>query len=168
MCSSDLLLKLYFIKENIKCLKEIVKEIRDIIAIIGFVDEKNGAIYNSAAVIQNKTIVYVYHKINLPNYGVFDEKRYFKPGAGNRLIKVKGLSFRVNICEDIWVKGKDLGVRGAQFLVNISASPYHIDKIKEREEVIGRKAKKSGIPVVYCNLIGGQDELVFDGRSALF
>ena len=164
----DLLLKPYFIKENIKCLKEIASQIRGIIAVLGFVDEKNGSIYNSAAVIQNKKIVYVYHKRHLPNYGVFDEKRYFKAGDRDKLIKIKNISFAVNICEDIWVKGKGLKVKGAQFLINISASPYHIDKSKDREKIIGDKAKKLGMPVVYCNLVGGQDELVFDGRSALF
>ena len=164
----DLLLKPYFIKENIKCLKEIAKKIRGIIAVLGFVDEKNGSIYNSAAVIHNKKIVYVYHKMHLPNYGVFDEKRYFKPGTDNRLIKIKDIRFGVNICEDIWVKSEGSGMKGAQFLINISASPYHIDKIKAREKIIGDKAKKLKMPVVYCNLVGGQDELVFDGRSALF
>ena len=103
---------------------------------------------------------------------VFDEKRYFKPGAGNRLIKIKDLCFGVNICEDIWVESKgqpsEKIFKEADFLINISASPYHIDKTKERERVIGSKAKRFKIPIVYCNLIGGQDELVFDGRSALF
>ncbi|MDO8602850.1 MAG: NAD+ synthase [Candidatus Omnitrophota bacterium] len=164
----DLLLKPYFIKENIKSLKEITKDICGIIAVLGFVDKKNGSIYNSAAVIHNKKIVYVYHKMHLPNYGVFDEKRYFKPGGYNKLIKIKDLRFCVNICEDMWVKSEGLRVKGAQFLINISASPYHIDKIKDREKIIGDKAKKLGIPVVYCNLVGGQDELVFDGRSVLF
>jgi len=164
----DLLLKPYFIKENIKCLKEIAGQIRDIVAVLGFVDEKNGSIYNSAAIIHNKKIVYVYHKMHLPNYGVFDEKRYFKPGTDSKLIKIKDMRFSVNICEDMWVKDERLKVKGAQFLVNISASPYHTDKIKEREKIIGDKAKKLKMPVVYCNLVGGQDELVFDGRSALF
>ncbi|MDP2911492.1 MAG: NAD(+) synthase, partial [Candidatus Omnitrophota bacterium] len=164
----DLLLKPYFIKENIKCIKDITKAVGDIVAVIGFVDEKKGNIYNSAAVLNNKKIIYIYHKRQLPNYGVFDEKRYFKPGYDNKLIKIKDLSFSVNICEDIWVKDKGLRVKGAQFLVNISASPYHIDKTKERERIIGSKAKRFNIPIVYCNLIGGQDELVFDGRSALF
>ena len=110
--------------------------------------------------------------MHLPNYGVFDEKRYFKPGSDNKLIKIKDLHFSVNICEDIWAES--IGQRAervfkkADFLVNISASPYHIDKTKERERVIGSKAKRFKIPIVYCNLIGGQDELVFDGRSALF
>jgi NAD+ synthase (glutamine-hydrolysing) len=168
----DLLLKPYFIKENLKCLKNISKKVRGMTAVVGFVDEKNGNIYNSAAIIYDKKIVYVYHKVHLPNYGVFDEKRYFKPGADNKLINIKNLRFAVNICEDIWAENKgrkaDNVLKKADFLINISASPYHIDKIKEREKVVGAKAKKFGIPVIYCNLIGGQDELVFDGRSALF
>ena len=168
----DLLLKGHFIKENIKYLKRISRKTGDVIAIVGFVDEKKGNIYNSAAVISNKKIIYVYHKAHLPNYGVFDEKRYFSPGVGNQLIKIKDLRFAVNICEDIWAesiehRAKEIFEK-ADFLVNISASPYHIDKVKERGRVIGRKAKRFNIPIVYCNLIGGQDELVFDGRSALF
>jgi NAD+ synthase (glutamine-hydrolysing) len=167
----DLLLKPNFIKENIRYLKKISQEIGDIIAIVGFVDERKGDIYNSAAVMNNKKITYVYHKMYLPNYGVFDEKRYFKPGTNNKVIKKNHFSFGLNICEDIWVKDspaeKNLFSK-IDFLINISASPYHIDKIKERERIIGAKAKRFGIPIIYCNLIGGQDELVFDGRSALF
>jgi len=169
----DLLLKQNFIKGNLECLKKISRLVGNIVVVIGFVDEKKGDIYNSAAVIENKKITHVYHKAHLPNYGIFDEKRYFKPGLGNALVKVKDLSFGLNICEDIWAEDErswaaDKVFKKADFLINISASPYHIDKIKEREKVIGSKAKKLGIPIVYCNLIGGQDELVFDGRSALF
>nr|MBU1328032.1 NAD+ synthase [Candidatus Omnitrophota bacterium] len=168
----DLLLNPNFIKENIRYLNKISKEIGDLVAIVGFVDEKKGDIYNSAAVMHNKKITYVYHKIHLPNYGVFDEKRYFKPGADNKLIKIKGLFFSVNICEDIWADGRerrtDRVLKKADFLVNISASPYYIGKVEERKRIIGAKAKRFGISIVYCNLVGGQDELVFDGRSALF
>ncbi|HAZ10089.1 MAG TPA: NAD+ synthase [Candidatus Omnitrophica bacterium] len=168
----DLLLKPHFIKENIRYLNKISKEIGDLVAIVGFVDEKKGDIYNSAAVMRNKKITYIYHKIHLPNYGVFDEKRYFKPGADNKLIKIKDLFFSVNICEDIWADGRERMaervLKKADFLVNVSASPYHIGKIEERKRIIGTKAKRFGIPIVYCNLVGGQDELVFDGRSALF
>lgn len=167
----DLLLKPYFIRENIKYLNKISREVGDIVAVIGFVDRKEGNAYNSAAVIHNKKITYVYHKRHLPNYGVFDEKRYFKPGESNKVIKKKHFSFGLNICEDIWVKDspaeKNIFSK-RDFLINISASPYHIGKIKERRRIIGAKARKYGIPVVYCNLVGGQDELVFDGRSALF
>ena len=168
----DLLLKPHFIKENLKCLKKISQEAGDAAVVIGFVDEKKGNIYNSAAVIRNKKIACVYHKIHLPNYGIFDEKRYFKPGLENVLVDTGAFSFALNICEDIWAEGTghnaERVLKKADFLVNISASPYHIDKIKEREKVIGAKAKRFRIPIVYCNLVGGQDELVFDGRSALF
>jgi len=168
----DLLLKPHFIKENLKCLKKISQEVGDVVAVIGFVDEKKGNIYNSAAVIRNKKITCVYHKIHLPNYGIFDEKRYFKPGMENVLVDTGDFSFALNICEDIWAESTEHNaervLKKADFLVNISASPYHVNKIKEREKVIGAKAKRFGIPIVYCNLVGGQDELVFDGRSALF
>jgi len=168
----DLLLKPHFIKENLKCLKKISQEAGDAAVVIGFVDEKKGNIYNSAAVIRNKKIACVYHKIHLPNYGIFDEKRYFKPGLENVLVDTGAFSFALNICEDIWAEGTghnaERVLKKADFLVNISASPYHIDKIKEREKVIGAKARRFRIPIVYCNLVGGQDELVFDGRSALF
>jgi len=167
----DLLLKPRFIKENLKCLKKISQEAGDAVAVIGFVDEEKGDIYNSAAVICNKKIICVYHKMHLPNYGIFDEKRYFKPGLRNALVKTRDFSFGLNICEDIWARQSGIEEKvfsKAQFLVNISASPYHIGKFKERERIIGIKAKRFGIPIVYCNLVGGQDELVFDGRSALF
>jgi len=167
----DLLFKPHFVKENIRHLKDITDKTVDLVAVVGYVDEKNRDLYNSAAIINNKKIVYAYHKAHLPNYGVFDEKRYFKPGLQNRLLNIGGLSFMVNICEDIWVKGDGWRVKGmekADFLVNISASPYHVGKIEERRKVIGAKAKTLKAPIVYCNLVGGQDELVFDGRSALF
>ncbi|MFA5388173.1 MAG: NAD+ synthase [Candidatus Omnitrophota bacterium] len=169
--AEDLLLKPHFIKDNIRYLEKISRETGGITAVIGFADRKNGNVYNSAAVVRDKKITYVYHKKHLPNYGVFDEKRYFTPGSGNALLKIKGFSFAVNICEDIWAKdtaAENKIFKKADFLVNISASPYHIDKIGERRKIIGAKAKRLGMPVVYCNLIGGQDELVFDGRSALF
>lgn len=167
----DLLFKPHFVKENISYLKKITAEVRDIIAIIGFVDKDMSGIYNSAAIIYNKKICCIYRKIHLPNYGVFDEKRYFKPGSENVLIEAGDFSFAVNICEDIWVKESRIEkqvLSKADFLVNISASPYHFGKMKEREKVIKDKAKRFAIPVVYCNLVGGQDELIFDGRSALF
>ena len=167
----DLVLKPHFVKENLRYLDVIVKAAKDIIAIVGFVDQKAKDLYNSAAVINNKKITHVYHKRHLPNYSVFDEKRYFKPGRENAFLKAKGYSFSVNICEDIWAeedaKTKAL-LKRVDFLINISASPYHIDKIKEREKLLLAKAKRFKIPIIYCNLVGGQDELVFDGRSAIF
>ncbi len=167
----DLVLKPHFVKENLKCLDLIAKATKDIIAIVGFVDQKAKDLYNSAAVINNKKIVHVYHKRQLPNYSVFDEKRYFKPGRENAFLKAKGYSFSVNICEDIWAKEDSKTkalLKRADFLINISASPYHIDKIKEKERLLLAKAKRFKASIIYCNLVGGQDELVFDGRSAIF
>ncbi|MBU1852608.1 MAG: NAD+ synthase [Candidatus Omnitrophica bacterium] len=167
----DLLLRPNFIKENLRCIDKIRILTEDIIAIVGFVDRKGNSIYNSAAVISNRKIFYIYHKMHLPNYGVFDEKRYFVPGDSNRVLKTKGFSFVVNICEDIWNPADYIAERSmhsAHFMVNISASPYCMGKIKERQRVLIGKANRLKIPVLYCNLIGGQDELVFDGRSLIF
>ncbi|MBU3911908.1 MAG: NAD+ synthase [Candidatus Omnitrophica bacterium] len=167
----DLLLKTHFIEQNIRSLREITAYTKDIIAVVGFANEHKGSAYNSAAILSNKKEVYVYNKMNLPNYGVFDEKRYFKSGSGNALIKTKDFSFVANICEDIWVqevgREKEL-LDQAQFIVNISASPYCLGKVKERKKILTDKAKRYKAPIVYCNLIGGQDELIFDGRSAVF
>ncbi|MFC1666431.1 NAD+ synthase [Candidatus Omnitrophota bacterium] len=168
----DLLLKPYFIKENLKCLNRIAKTTKNIIAVVGFVDKDKGGIYNSAGILSNNTISYVYHKRHLPNYGVFDEKRYFKRGSGETLVlKARDFSFAVNICEDIWIseEGTQKGsLFQADFLINISASPYYLDKIKERRDALRKNVRKIKSPIVYCNLIGGQDELVFDGRSMVF
>ncbi|MFC1624451.1 NAD+ synthase [Candidatus Omnitrophota bacterium] len=150
---------------------KITKASKNIIAIVGFVNEYRRAIYNSAGILTNKKVIYIYNKRSLPNYGVFDEKRYFKPGFENALLKAKNFSFVVNICEDIWIP-EDIASRRlleqANFLINISASPYHFNKMKERRSILVKKVKKIKIPIIYCNLIGGQDELVFDGRSVMF
>ncbi len=160
----DLLLKPHFIKENLKYLNGIAKATKDIVVIMGFVDKDGGGIYNSAAIINNKKVLYAYNKMHLPNYGVFDEKRYFKPGKENVVFRARDFSFAVNICEDVWVS-RDAVTKRADFLINISASPYCLGKIKERRRVLGEKASGFRIPILYCNLIGGQDELIFDGRS---
>ncbi|MDP6685950.1 MAG: nitrilase-related carbon-nitrogen hydrolase, partial [Candidatus Omnitrophota bacterium] len=164
----DLLLKPSFINENLKCLEKIASNTDDLIVALGFVDKDPKGIYNALAILTNKKIEYVHHKLHLPNYGVFDEKRYFKPGSLNSLLKAKDFSFAVNICEDLWAQedvANEKVLQSAQFLVNISASPYHIGKIEERRKVLTQKAKKFKCSIVYCNLIGGQDELIFDGRS---
>jgi NAD+ synthase (glutamine-hydrolysing) len=167
----DLLLKPHFIEENSRCARKIAEAVKNTIVIVGFSGSGKGRIYNSAGIFSNKKIAYIYNKINLPNYGVFDEKRYFNPGSGNALIKALDFSFAVNICEDIWVREtaaeKELFMRSG-FFVNISASPYCLGKIKQREKILSDKAGKYSTPIIYCNLIGGQDELVFDGRSAVF
>ena len=164
----DLLLKPHFVKQNLKCLKHIARATKDIIAIVGFADADNGSIYNGAAILANGKVQHVYRKTQLPNYGVFDEKRYFKSGDKNVIIKTKGFSFTVNICEDIWANETNAMAKvisQAQFIVNISASPFYMGKVGERQKILIKKNKKYKNPILYCNLIGGQDELVFDGGS---
>ncbi|MEK6647321.1 MAG: NAD+ synthase [Candidatus Firestonebacteria bacterium] len=164
----DLLLKNSFIEENIDKLKYITKFVDDIVVVIGFVDKQEGNIYNSAAIIYKKKIRDVYHKMFLPNYGVFDENRYFKQGNETIVFKFGEAIFGVNICEDIWWKDgpvKKQALAGANLILNISASPYHAGKIQERELTICEQARDNSVAIVYTNLVGGQDELVFDGQS---
>jgi len=165
----DLLLKERFIKDNLKMLEFIKKNISGIIAIIGFVSEdENGNIYNSAAIIKDKKLRGIYRKIELPNYGVFDEKRYFKSGKDVPVFILNGVIFGVNICEDIW---KENGVakvqsdKGAKIIINISSSPYHTGKVNLRKNILLERVKEIKTYVCYNNLVGGQDELVFDGAS---
>jgi NAD+ synthase (glutamine-hydrolysing) len=165
----DLLLKKHFITANIKTLGEIVKRIKGIVAVVGFVDVgKKGELYNAAAVISNGRIAGIYHKQALPNYSVFDEKRYFTPGKGLGLFKFGGMPFGINICEDIWMPEgifRDQAKAGAGLILNISSSPYEAGKCADRQKLVARVAKATGAYVGYVNLVGGQDELVFDGAS---
>ncbi|MCM8815675.1 MAG: NAD+ synthase [Candidatus Omnitrophica bacterium] len=168
----DLLMKDSFLKDNIKTLNAIARKIGDIITIIGFVDRKDSKIFNGAAIIHNGKIKAIYHKKLLPNYGVFDEMRYFTPGDESPVYRVKtehsGYIFAVSICEDIWQNNgpvPEQSRKGASIIVNINASPYHMEKIKLREKIIIGCAKRNNVYVVYTNLAGGQDELVFDGQS---
>lgn len=167
----DLLLKKHFVDDNLGALKAIAPRIKKMTAIIGFVDrDREGRIYNAAAVIINGKIKGIYRKNYLPNYGVFDEKRYFTKGQEIKVFSENGIRFAVNICEDIWRDNGSCALavkKGAQVLFNLSASPYHAGKTKEREKVLMACAKKNRIFVAYCNLIGGQDELVFDGSSVI-
>lgn len=168
----DLLLKESFVSDNLKAIQSVAKKIKDIIAVIGFVDRKKSKIYNAAAIVHQEKIRAVYHKNHLPNYGVFDELRYFTPGTQTSVFKLvgekTGCIFGVSICEDIWqhnspvIKQKKLG---ASIVININASPYHMGKIKEREQLVINLAKKNHLFLLYVNLVGGQDELVFDGQS---
>jgi len=163
----DLLLKPQFIKENIEALHNIIAASGAITVITGFVDSNNG-LFNAAAIISDQTIVDIYHKKHLPNYGVFDEYRYFKPGRRYPLYTLGGIKFGVNICEDIWhEKGpaKVQALSGAELIININASPYHVGKATFREDMILKRFAECGVPIAYLNMVGGQDELVFDGGS---
>jgi len=164
----DLLLKPKFIEDNLKKIKELSKSVFDTVAIVGFVDKKGKDLYNAAAVIYNAKIYGIYHKVLLPNYGVFDEKRYFESGREPLVFRIGEFIFGVNICEDIWHKeGPTIkqSMLGAKLIININASPYHAGKIKEREAVVLNQARSNRIFIAYANLVGGQDELVFDGQS---
>lgn len=163
----DLLLKDNFIKNNINALKKVVSKTGVIIAIVGFVFKKGDKRYNSAAVIQNGKIQNIYNKIYLPNYGVFDEKRYFEHGNKTVVIKIKNKKFAVTICEDLWVRNLYLEKikNDIDYIINISASPYYMQRWRERMDIFTKKAINYRTGIIFCNLTGGQDELVFDGHS---
>ncbi|MGD0234298.1 MAG: NAD+ synthase [Syntrophorhabdales bacterium] len=164
----DLLLKPKFVEDNVAAVRELSRSIRNIVAVVGFVDKGRRAVYNSAAVISAGEIKGVYHKMRLPNYAVFDEKRYFNSGKNPLVFLFGRHPFGVTICEDIWLPGGPTAVQaryGARFICNINASPYHAGKIKLREEIIRAQARNNGVIMSYTNLVGGQDELVFDGQS---
>ena len=164
----DLLIKKSFIKKNIEVVNELVEHTKDIAIIIGFVDEKDGELFNAAAIISNQKLIGTYHKIHLPNYDVFDEKRYFTSGNSTDIYELNGVKLGITICEDIWIDNgpaTDLKKKGAELIINISASPFHAGKEIIRLNVIAKQAKVNNIPIIYCNLIGGQDDLIFDGRS---
>jgi len=165
----DLLLKRHFVADNIKALDAMSKKIHGISVITGFVDsDAGGKIYNAAAVISDGKLQEVYHKRELPNYGVFDEKRYFSSGRNSGILTIKGVKVGINICEDIWIDGavyQEQVKAGIHALINISSSPYQAGKLKLRQELLVRRAKETKTLLVYVNAVGGQDELVFDGGS---
>ncbi|KPK01718.1 MAG: NAD synthetase [Nitrospira bacterium SG8_35_4] len=163
----DLLLKPQFIQDNRDILQRVAAATEDITAVIGFVDRNDG-IYNAAALVSNKKIIDVYHKKHLPNYGVFDEQRYFRAGNVFPVYSVAGVNIGVNICEDIWHKKSPAvaqAMNGAHIIININASPYHTGKAFEREKMVSSLALRCRVNIAYVNMVGGQDELVFDGGS---
>jgi NAD+ synthase (glutamine-hydrolysing) len=163
----DLLFKSQFIAENMRSLEKVVEASSGISIVIGFVDAKED-IYNAAAVIGDGKLAGVYHKIYLPNYGVFDENRYFRAGNECPVYVIAGVNVGINICEDIWYEdgpATTQALSGAEVIVNISASPYHFGKGNYRERMIASRATDNVAIFVYNNLVGGQDELVFDGNS---
>jgi len=166
----DLLLKKAFNLDVSRTLKKLIKEKIRPIMVFGYPDFDGGK-YNSAAVIYNNKLVASVNKFMLPNYGVFDEKRYFTPGNGTYIFDLGFMRFGVNICEDIWVTPgttEILTLHGANLVINISASPYTIRKEKYRETMIQRIVKRCHMFLAFCNMVGGQDELVFDGYSMIF
>jgi NAD+ synthase (glutamine-hydrolysing) len=167
----DLLYKDNFVKDNLRALQALAKSVKDIIAIVGFVDmDKNKKLFNAAAIISGGRVKGVFHKKDLPNYGVFDEKRYFKEGNTPHVYSLGKLTLGVNICEDIW---NDQGMHrweaqaGADVLINISSSPYDLSKLERRKKLLTTRARQNKAFICYTNLVGGQDELVFDGASMI-
>lgn len=167
----DLVYKRQFVQDNRAALEELAATCNRKTLVVGFVEAGEHGLYNAAAVIQKGRIVHTYHKCSLPNYSVFDEQRYFQSGDRPVVVSVGGLRVAVTICEDLWHTQRltDLlvGVGRIHVLLNISASPFDVDKISMRGEVIAKCSDAFDCAVAYCNLIGGQDELVFDGRSIL-
>lgn len=166
----DLLLKEKFIKDNLSELQRIKRKTQNIMAVVGFVNEDCGKIYNSAAILHNKKVCAIQNKIHLPNYDVFDEMRYFTKGEESLLFSSKEICFGVSICEDIWIPGYPIRIQaeeGAEILINISASPYHIGRPAFREKMLRGSCRENSAALVFNNLVGGQDDLVFDGGSMI-
>src|SRR5438067_7036075 len=169
----DLLLKPGFVAAQLRKLDELINASRDLpglTAVIGFVDRDHD-IYNAAAIIHEGKLYGTYHKHYLPNYGVFDENRYFQSGRKAPIFLINGVQVGINICEDVWYFTGPMTLQahaGAEVIVNINGSPYYAGKGLFREEMLATRAADNGVIVVYLNMVGGQDELVFDGGSMVF
>ncbi len=164
----DLVLKRGFVHANRSAVDRFAALVGETVAVVGFVEDDGDVLHNAAAVCAHGEVVGVYRKQHLPNYAVFDEQRYFEPGTELPLFEIAGLPVGVSICEDAWQDGgpiPELGAGGARVILNINGSPYHAAKGRVRERLIGSLAGAADCPIVYLNLIGGQDELVFDGDS---
>src|SRR5271165_5015094 len=169
----DLLLKPGFVAAQLRKLDELTNASRDLpglTAVIGFVDRDHD-IYNAAAIIHEGKLYGTYHKHYLPNYGVFDENRYFQSGRKAPIFLINGVHVGINICEDVWYPTGPMTLQahaGAEVIININGSPFHIEKDQFREDMMATRAADNGVIVAYLNLVGGQDELVFDGGSMIF
>jgi NAD+ synthase (glutamine-hydrolysing) len=166
----DLLLKRHFLDANRRALDEIAARVHEIVALVGYA-ESDGFVHNALAVLADGEVKASYTKMLLPNYGVFDERRYFEPGPSPALIEVGGRIVGLTVCEDIWFPGPPAAAEalaGAGLIVNASASPFQRGKGSTREhEIVGARAQEVGAVVALCNAVGGQDELVFDGHSVI-
>ena len=182
----DLLLKPQFVQDNGRALGEVVQACRGLVAVVGYVgqgDQRESTasrqpivsasqheLYNAAAMIADGRLVGSYRKWYLPNYGVFDERRYFQHGRRLPLLVINGITIGVTICEDIWFPEgpvRTQAAAGAEVIVNINASPFHVGKSRSREQMLATRARENGVIVTYTNTVGGQDELIFDGNSLI-
>jgi NAD+ synthase (glutamine-hydrolysing) len=167
--AEDLWLKPHFLDAARMALDELASETEGIVALVGF-PERDAATYNSVAVLGDRQVRAVYRKVLLPNYGVFDERRYFDPGDSPMLVEIAGARVGLTVCEDIWYPGPPASVEvlaGASLIANPSASPYHRGRGAYRERLVQDRARETGAAFAVCNLVGGQDELVFDGHSVV-
>src|SRR5947207_10132750 len=165
----DLLLRPGFVRAAHASLERIAPERRGIVALVG-VPLADGDLYNACAICADREVTGWAKKRHLPNYGVFDEKRYFASSDELALIDVAGTRVGITICEDMWIPGApttELVAAGAELVVNLSASPFHVGRAQEREAIFSARARESSVRVALCNTVGGQDELVFDGHSLL-
>ncbi|HTT07445.1 MAG TPA: NAD+ synthase [Gammaproteobacteria bacterium] len=165
----DLLLRPGLHQQVAAAMALIQREVKGITLVVGYPEKDGADIYNGCTALRDGRVLARYRKQHLPNYSVFDEKRYFSPGRNAAVFDFKGLPCALSICEDIWRPGTVAQARaaGARLMLNINASPYHIGKAHTREAILRDAAREGGMPVVYLNLIGGQDELVFDGASTV-
>ncbi len=165
----DLLLRPEFIQRVERALERLCSTVEGIDLIIGYPRLQDGKLYNAAGVIRNGEIIAEYHKALLPNYSVFDERRYFEPGDTPCIVDIAGVPVGLTICEDIWFPGPAAAAAaaGAKLLLNLNASPFHVDKAIQRVELLRQRAQEEGLAIAYVNLLGGQDELVFDGGSCV-
>jgi NAD+ synthase (glutamine-hydrolysing) len=178
--AEDLYLKRHFADANAAALAALAERTRGATVLVGFAERRPGdagrrrdgparrPVHNSLAVLADGAVQAVHRKNRLPNYGVFDEVRYFEPGAEPTVIEVGGVRVGLTICEDMWEPGPPASLeaeRGAELIINASGSPYLRGKGADREEMFAERARSLGVPVAFCNLVGGQDELVFDGHS---
>ncbi|WP_455217006.1 nitrilase-related carbon-nitrogen hydrolase [Kaarinaea lacus] len=163
----DLLLREGLHRNVEKALSDICSQVTGIDIILGYPRKTGNHIYNVAGLIRDGEIIEEYRKRELPNYGVFDEKRYFTEGRESSVVSIAGIPVGLTVCEDVWFPGPIASARdaGAKLIVNLNASPYSIHKDKERLEQLNRRVDESGLPILYANLVGGQDELIFDGHS---
>jgi NAD+ synthase (glutamine-hydrolysing) len=163
----DLILRPDFLAAAESALKALAGQVRGIDVIVGFPERHDGLPFNSAAVLRDGGIHTVYRKQILPNYGVFDEKRHFLPGSAPCVFDLRGVPVGLTICEDVWFPGpvEQAAAAGVRLVLNLNASPFHVGKTAEREHVVRERIAAAGVPLVYTNLVGGQDELVFDGAS---
>ena len=170
----DLVLYPGFVADGRTHLMEVSTSIQGTSAVIGFIggnDDHKSTMHNSAALVSEGNIINIYDKIFLPNYGVFDEKRYFSSGDGPCVVELNGIRVGLTICEDMWHYGpvEESVAAGAEIIININASPFSIDKADQREtHIVSKRAKQNALPILYLNMVGGQDELVFDGNSTVF